>query len=135
MNPCRLPCMARLLATVVPALLLLAACAPSQPQAATDCWNQIRLDGVVYNEAGFTEQVGPEAGEADLSECADVGESPGGSYFPDSPHVTIAYEVESFDPAEVLAVDDGNFVRVYLSDATTLERETTLRAQLEALSP
>jgi Family of unknown function (DUF6281) len=117
------------------ALWVVLGCQSTPTETAADCSLQIRYAGTVYSEAGFSPEAGPEIGDVEIADCEDVGDAPRGAFFPEVPRTAKAQQVDGFDSGEVIGIDEGDFVRVYLSDQVSAEREATLRSKIDGLSP
>ena len=83
-----------------------------------DCSARVRLDGRVYNEAGYVDRGATRWGVADEAACHDVGDDPEGSVFLDHPQQVTALAFPGFAPEEVLGVrfDEETF-RVFVVES------------------
>ena len=91
-----------------------------QGAVAADCSLLIRYAGETYTQRGFTERDGVRLGDADWSECDDLGypdHEPRGAFFPQDPRQVGVWSFEGFDPSEVVGwrASDGPF-RVFLAE-------------------
>ena len=82
----------------------------SSTGGAADCSTDIRFEGYLYSEAGFTERVEDQIGSADLAECQDTGGDVGLS-FPDDPEQVAVWSMPGEDPATSIAIEypDGGY--------------------------
>jgi hypothetical protein len=85
--------------------------------AAADCNQQVRLAGVTYTSTGYTERAATKHLPADEAECHDIGETPAGSVFPESPEQVTTWTFDGYPPEKVLGVHfkDDSFA-VFVAD-------------------
>lgn len=90
----------------------------AEGQAAQECTPQVRLNGVVYNGAGYTDRDATRFATAEEADCDDVGPSPQGSVFSeDSGRVTV-WSFTGYAPDEVLGVRfDEDSLSVFVADS------------------
>ena len=91
-------------ACAIPAVLVAAMGCSTAGTGAFDCATVVRLGATEYIERGFTRDVGTPLGDADLSECDDVGADARGAYFPEDPTTVNAWAVPGFDTSDVVAI-------------------------------
>jgi hypothetical protein len=87
--------------------LILAGCADSADRdghAEAECTPQIRMDGVSYRGAGYTNREATKLGTADEAECQDDGLDPAGIVFPENPRQVAVWSFAEYSPDDVLAV-------------------------------
>lgn len=111
----------------------------SQGASAGDCSLLIRYAGETYNHRGFTEQDGVRLGDADWSECDDLGypdHEPRGAFFPQDPRQVGVWSFEGFDPSEVVGwrVSDEPF-RVFLAEGLSDAEAEKILTQLSRAHP
>ena len=108
----------------VAAVLLLwssTACAEERaPVAATarECLPEIRLDGVTYTAAGYTEIRGTRFDTADAADCDDRGPSPRGSVFTGHSEQVDVWSLPGYSTDEVVAArfNDDSFT-IFVADS------------------
>jgi hypothetical protein len=102
------------------AALPVTGCAVGQERAAAaDCSARVRLDGRVYDEAGYVDRgATTRLGVADEAACHDVGADPEGSVFGDHPRQVTVWAFPGFAPEEVLGVRfDKETLRVFIVES------------------
>jgi hypothetical protein len=102
--------------------LLAAGCTADEGTTSADCAVAIRHDGTVYVEAGFTKHPAVASGQAERSECHDVGPDAAGTVFPEEPRLVHVVAFEGHDARQVLGVRDGKQARVFVADGVDAER-------------
>lgn len=117
----------RILVSATAASVLLTVCSCSTgdgtggARSTADCGVAVRVDGVVYEEVGFTDRTGPEVGAAELSSCDDSG-SGRGAYFADDAEKVSVVEIAGLEPDLAVGYADrggGESLRVLVAASAT----------------
>jgi hypothetical protein len=96
--------------TAVAMSVLLAGCGGSTTTA-SDCVTLVRQEGTMFREVAFSGHEAMRAGQADRSDCGDMGVEARGAYFPSEPDQVPIWSFDGYDPSKVIGVQqpDGTF--------------------------
>jgi hypothetical protein len=96
--------------------VLLTGCGGSTTSA-SDCVTLVRQNGTTFREIAVTGHEATRAGQADRSDCDDMGVEARGAYFPADPDQVNVWTFDGFDPSDVIGVrhSDGK-VGVFVAE-------------------
>ena len=89
--------------TAVAMSVVIAGCGGSTTST-SDCVTLVRQAGTTFREVAFSGHQATRAGQADRSDCDDIGVDTRGAYFPADPDQVKVWSFDGFDPSEVIGV-------------------------------
>lgn len=95
-----------------------------------ECTPQVRFQGTIYTEIGYSSESVARLGMADEAACADVGRDAKGSYFPDDPQRVEVGKFDSYSSTRVIGVRKGDLLGVYVSEDLDTETASSIAADL-----
>lgn len=104
-------------------------------QGASDCSLAVRRDATTYVEMGFSDRAATTVGQADESECDDMGADPQGAFFPKQPEQVDVWSFDGQDTREVLGVKlpDGT-LRIFIAEDVPKAEAAAISDALEQSS-